>query len=161
MKKIYAIIFLLFFVCGCACVQEPFKAVWGSSTKALNDNRDTATVKMYECFANDCFDKIVGIIKDHEEKAKKKTQIGDEEVEVEEVVKYTLFIQDRKNYLIVVMNIPGSIDTTEVGIFITPLKLKESRVEIVSLSTAAQKTVSKTIFDQLDKTYPEIKELPL
>jgi len=161
MKKSYLFILLLFFMCGCACVQEPFKVVWGSSTKALYDNRDTATVKMYECFANDCFDKIVDIIKNHEAKITKKTQIGDEEVEVEEVSQYNLFIKDRKNYVIVVMNVPGSIDTTEVGIFITPLKLKESKVEIISLSTAAQKTVANMIFEQLDKIYPEIKEIPL
>jgi len=159
MKKQYFIIFALFFFLGCARIQEPFKLVWGSSTKALEDSRATATTKTYECFPNDCFNKIVEILKEKE--TKKIVFISGEDGETKEVIEYGIFIKDPKKRLIVLVGVPGAIDTTEVGIFITPLKLKESKVEIVSLSSAAQKTVSMSVFEQLDKMYSEIKEIPL
>ena len=163
MKKIYVIISLLLFVGGCACVQEPFKAAWGSSTKALEDHRASATMKTYECFPGACFDKVIEIVKGAEKReVKTVTQEVNEDGEV--VVQfegYEIFIKDRKRNCIVIMGVPGSIETTEVGIFITPLKVKEARVEIVSLSSAAQQTVSNFIFTELDKAFSQIVEIPL
>lgn len=106
---------------------------------------------MYECFPGSCFNKVLEIAAEKE---------------------YDPFIKDRKRNFIVVVNtrptaamvesdIQVGGDTTEVGIFITPLKLKEVKVEIVSLSSSAQKRVSDVIFTELDKTFPEIKEIPL
>jgi signal recognition particle GTPase len=140
MKKPYLILLSFFILCGCARIQEAAKVVWGSSTKALEDNRASATVKTYECFPGACFDTMMGIAQEK---------------------KYEVFISERKNNRIVLVGIPGSVDTTEVGIFITALKMKETKIEIVSLSSIAQQTVSIALFGQLDKTYPEIKEIPL
>lgn len=140
MKKQILLIGVLFLFCGCGHLREAAKVVWGSSTKALEDNRASATVKTYECFAGACFDTIVTTAKDK---------------------KYEVFISDRANNRIVVMGVPGGIETTEIGIFITPLKLKESKIEVVSLSSIAQATVSSVLFDALGRTYLEIKEIPL
>lgn len=151
MRKFLLIITSVLFLSGCAHVQEVAKSIWGSSTKALEEARDTATVKMYECFPGACFDKILEIAAKQE---------------------YEPFIKDRKRNIIVVVNTrpmaamvggetPVGADTTEVGIFITPLKLKEVKVEIVSLSSSAQQRVSNVVFSGLDSAFPEIKEIPL
>jgi hypothetical protein len=162
MKKLSFVILFVFFCAGCARVQEPFKIIWGSSTKALEDARPTATVKTYECLSSDCFDKIMEIIK---RKEKKEIRIEQEnrgdDVENIEIQGYETFIKDRKKGLIVVMGVPKSETTTEVGIFITAVKEKETKIEVVSLSSAAQATVSTQIFQELDKAFPPIVEIPL
>ncbi len=151
MRKFLLVTAFIFFLSGCAHVQEVAKSIWGSSTKALEEARGTATVKMYECFPGACFDKILEIAAKNE---------------------YDPFIRDRKRNLIVVVNtriaqivsdndVQVGGDTTEVGIFITPLKLKEVKVEIVSLSSSAQQRVSNVVFSGLDSAFPEIKEIPL
>lgn len=151
MRKSLLFLLAVFFFAGCAHVQEVAKSIWGSSTKALEDARGTATTKMYECFPGSCFDKVLEIASENE---------------------YDPFIRDRKRHLIVVVHtrvveavsdsdVQVGGDTTEVGIFITPLKLKEVKVEIVSLSSSAQQRVSNAIFSELDKAFPEIKEIPL
>ncbi|MCX5681977.1 MAG: hypothetical protein NT079_06915 [Candidatus Omnitrophica bacterium] len=76
--------------------------------------------------------------------------------EIVEVKGYEIFIKDRKKDLIVVVGVPGSETTTEVGIFLTPSNKTETKVEVVSLSSAAQQTVSSYIFKELDKAYPPI-----
>jgi len=161
MKKIYFLFLISIFIFGCAAVQEPVKLLWGSSIKALENNRDSATVKAYECSKDACFDKIIKAIK-----AEEKREIqGTEEVkgtkEIVQVAGYEIFIQERKKGLIVVMGVPKSETTTEVGIFLTQSIDKETKVEIVSLSSAAQKIVSDYIFKELDKSYSAIIEKSL
>lgn len=167
MKKQYFLILSFFFLLGCAHVIEtaiePVKVVWGSSTKALEDSRDTATVKTYACLPSACFDKVLEIIKGKETKEIKGTLEVNKTTEILVVKGYEIFIKDRKKNLIVVMGVPKSETTTEVGIFVTALKgkEKETKVEVVSLSSAAQATVSREIFQELDKAYPPIVKIPL
>lgn len=169
MKKFIFFIFLPFFVLGCATVQEPFKAIWGSSTKALEDNRGSATVKAYQSSYSDCFDKVLDIIHSREKSEIKREVTADNPeavgiggtAEVIEVAGYEIFINDKKKGLIVVMGVPKSTNTTEVGIFITALNTSETKIEIVSLSSAAQKIVSDEIFKELDKVYSAVVEKSL
>jgi hypothetical protein len=161
MKKQFFVIMVLFFFCGCARLQEPFKAVWGSSTKALEDNRANATMKTYECFPGACFDKVIEVVQGAEKSKATTAQKVGLSGELLPDSEFKVFIKDRKKNCIVVMGVPGSVDTTEVGIFITPLQLKEARVEVVSLSSVAQQTVSNLIFQELDKAFSQIVEIPL
>jgi len=160
MKKIYFLILIVLFLTGCASVQEPLKVVWGSSTKALEDNRVSATTKTYSCSASAGFDKVLAIIKSREKHdirtSEEKEGTGTKEVI--EVAGYEIFIQDRDKGLIVVMGVPKSETTTEVGIFITGISANETKIEVVSLSSAAQKTVSDHIFKELDKVYSPVEE---
>lgn len=169
MKKLTLFIFLSFFALGCATIQEPFKAIWGSSTKALEDNRGSATVKAYQSSYSDCFDKVLEVIHSREKSEIKRevTEDNPEAVgiggtaEVVEVAGYEIFINDKKKGVIVVIGVPKSINTTEVGIFITALSASETKMEIVSLSSAAQQIVSDEIFEELDKVYSAVVEKSL
>lgn len=156
MRKIYFFILIVFFFAGCASVQEPFKAVWGSSTKALEDYRGTATIKDFKCSSGDCFDAIVKAIKVQEKKEIKGEDTLHGTTEMIEVAGYEIFIQDKKKGLIVVMGVPKSETTTEVGIFVTGVTSDETKIEVVSLSSAAQKIASDHIFTELSKVYPVV-----
>lgn len=159
MKRPYLLCFLfLSFLVGCARLHEGAKAVWGSSTKALEDSRADATVKNYDCSADACFDTLVGIIRRGDQK-----EAGTKEKVVKQGVVlaspgYEIFLNDRKKRQLIVMGVPGSVDTTEVGIFVSPGATRGSKVEIVSLSPGAQETVSAALLNELGKVFPEITE---
>jgi len=145
-NKILFVILAVTLLSGCARLKETGKVLWGSSTKALEEQRSTATTKTYRCFFPECFDAVASILEENE---------------------YTIFIQSSKKKLIVVMNTAqkfppnedgeAGVNTTEIGIFFEPLQLKEIRVEVVSLSTSAQEAASEKIFSALDKIYPIAK----
>ena len=64
-----------------------------------------------------------------------------------------LFLQDKARRHIVVMGVPTSIDTTEVGIFFEPAGDGLTRVEISSLSTNAKTRAAELIFPELEKFF--------
>ncbi len=134
MKNKYLFILFCFIFLGCARILDTPKVIWGSSTRALENYRDTASVKSYNTFLNISFDEVLEIA-------------NDEELEV--------FINDFKKGVIVLMHIPGSGKTTEVGVFFTSLRVKETKIEIVSLSSIAQKTAADLIFSELDKSFSQ------
>ena len=136
MKKHYftfSLVCLLFL--GCATVSEPFKKTWGSSTKALEEARPRAAVKNFGCGWKECFDKVL---------------------EVAKLRNLTVFISDPKKPLIVLMGIPGSINTTEVGIFFSEPETGKAKLEIVSLSPTAQEATAKLLSKELTKTFSEL-----
>ncbi|MGL4854844.1 MAG: hypothetical protein ACRC37_06290 [Lentisphaeria bacterium] len=49
----------------------------------------------------------------------------------------------------IVMNVPGAIDTTDVGVFITSQSEKEVLVQVASLNRSAQAIVAEKIFSNL------------
>jgi hypothetical protein len=53
------------------------------------------------------------------------------------------------------MNIPGVVDTTEVGVFLTRLPKGQEgvRVELTSRSSPAKKTVAKLLFPELSEKF--------
>lgn len=115
---------------------EVSKVIWGSSTKALEDARLKAAVKTYPVAPKECFDEILKI-----------AQEGSLEV----------FIKDRKKNLIVLMHIPGSIETTEAGVFLNEVETTKTKLEIVSLSPDTQEKTAEIIFSHFNKAYSEVK----
>lgn len=115
---------------------EPFRVLWGSSTRALEEARDQAISKTYNCDFDACYDAVLEIVKER---------------------KYVLFVKERSNKRLVVMGIPGNVDTTEAGIFFRELKGSEVQIEVSSLSSTAKERVAQAVFDELDKKFEEQK----
>ncbi len=130
MKNKFLFLILCFSLIGCSHVMEIPKTIWGSSTRALENYRHTATVKGYPLTLEECFDSILLIAAESE---------------------LDIFIQDRKRNIIVLMGFEGVTDTTEVGIFLTAISINETKFEIVSLSSIAQATAADLIFLQLNE----------
>lgn len=65
---------------------------------------------------------------------------------------YIVFFHDRQEQHVVVVGVPGSVDSTEVGIFFenTP---RGVQVEIASLSSHAKRTVSASVFKALTEKF--------
>jgi len=121
-------------ILGCAKIKEFPRILWGSSTKALDEARHRGVSKNYNCNIELCFEDVL-------ELAKK------EGLEI--------YIKDHKRWLIVVMGLKDSIETTEVGLFFSAIGSKETKIEVVSLSDSAQKTAATMFFKGLDKIYSE------
>ncbi|MFH1359451.1 MAG: hypothetical protein ABIJ41_00245 [Candidatus Omnitrophota bacterium] len=121
---------------GCAHITEFTKKLWGSSTEALEEARIDAERRIFQCKDLDCFDQVL--------------QIAEEE-------ELTVFIQDRKKSMIVLMGIPEVIDTTEIGVFFLGLGETETKVEISSLSQNAKNKASDLIFMRLAESFKEIR----
>ena len=111
---------------------ETAKTIWGSSTRALEEARKDALRKTYETNFTECFDAVLTIADDAD---------------------YLVFIKDRNKRHLVVMGIPGNVDTTEVGIFFAELEGLKTEVEITSLSTTAKEKVAAVVFENLDKKF--------
>ena len=134
MKRILSplVIVCIFFFNGCAQVMEPFKTVWGSSTRALEHARDEAISKTYSCSFDIGYDAVRNIVKQEE---------------------YVIFIDDREKKHIVVMGIKGNVNTTEVGIFFDIMEAFKTKIDISSLSSSAKEKAAQVIFDGLDKKF--------
>ncbi len=110
------------------------KIILGNSTKALEEARGRAVSKVYQCAPGECFDKVAEIAKD-------------KSLEV--------FIRNKQKMQIVLMDLPGTINTTEVGVFFAPVDEKKTKVEIVSLSLSTQETAANLIFPDLKMSFSE------
>ena len=120
---------------GCARLTEVSKAVWGSSTKALEESRVDALGRTYQCGYDNCFEEVLKIAKDNH---------------------WTVFINEKKRSRIVLMGIPDSISTTEVGVFFLVFGPQETKLEVASLSPQAKRTAAEIIFTGISKAYEEI-----
>ncbi len=122
------ITFLLLFA-GCGSLQDSPKSFVGSSTRVLEAGRSDSIYQVYPSDMPRCFDAVVQIAaKNH----------------------YYIFSQDQARGLVVLLNIPGCVDTTEVGVFLTELPAGEGiRVELSSRSTPAKRAVAKVLFSEL------------
>ncbi len=128
----FVIFSLILVSSGCVVVnggQEAVKTVWGSSTRALEKARASASTKVYDKGYWDVFRAAV--------KAAGKKD-------------YTIFKRDEVKGYMVIMNIRGSVNTTEVGVFFVELGETQTRVEISSLSTNARRIAAKNLFHLLD-----------
>jgi len=126
---------MLFFVSGCASVEETAKTIWGSSTRALNEARSEALTKT---FSRGYWEVLRMVVTTAE-----KTHLY-------------VFKKDTIRGEIILMKVPGCVDTTEVGIFIVEISDNESRVEISSLSTRAKRAVARLIFKGLDVAFTPV-----
>lgn len=162
----------MFAAAGCASVQETSKVIWGSSTRALEDARPSAAKKTFSCSYDECFDAVLlyaeqgteVILGSPEATERADYRTSDPNVtapEARPVVKrknFDIFIKDRVNQRIVLMGVPGAVDTTEVGVFFTEVDGKGTRLEITSLSTAAKVKAAEMVFPELGKMFKEITE---
>lgn len=133
MKKEYFLIVMVagvLTVSGCAKIMEPPRMIWGSSTKALEDARGTGVIREFACAFDDCFGDVIAIAKDNF---------------------WEIFIQEKQKGTIIVVGIEGSVDTTEVGIFLTSQDEEKAQLEVVSLSPLAQEAASEALFSALEK----------
>ncbi|MBU0468546.1 MAG: hypothetical protein KKD07_06720 [Candidatus Omnitrophica bacterium] len=144
MKKLLLIILLVVFS-GCAQVTETAKVVLGTSTEALEAGRAEAIKKTYSCSYQECFYAVLSLARN-------------EELEPMSEKKYFEVFSKKidKDYL-VVMGIPGNVDTTEVGIFFSRRSLKAVEIEISSRSNSAKRKVSRAVFKELDMRFSVIE----
>lgn len=167
-------------VTGCAKLEraaEPLKVIWGSSTRALQNARRDAIKKNFQCSPDECFAAVLKLTEpppkpkyEDPEKVKKEAPqpllsvgFGKKETEVEgedPAVKdeqskrnyLELFIKDADQRFVIVMGIPGCVNTTEVGIFVTSLE-QGAAIEISSLSTIAKIKAAEIVFEELQKSF--------
>ena len=131
------IVLIVTFTFGCARIQEIPKAIWGSSTRALEKKLESDSVsKVYECELDQCFDEVIRITQDN----------GLE-----------VFIQNRTKNHIVIMGFEGNIATTEAGIFFEPADYTKTKISITSLSPSVQEMTVDLFFPALMNVFPEIK----
>ena len=115
---------------GCASIHEVGKTLWGSSIRELQKHRTDAITKTYNKGFWDCVQASLAVIDKN---------------------KYTVFQKDEVNGYIVIMGIPGYVNTTEVGIFFVELAENQTRIELSSLSTNAKRAAAKALFKGLDE----------
>ena len=142
---------------GCARLMDTPKVIWGSSTRALEEARIDAVSKTYRCSYNDCFDAVLALQLDKKNAKPEVTENEDFIVEKPPKGYFDVFIKNRKKGHIVVVGIPGSVDTTEVGIFFSQPTLTSVKIEVSSLSTSAKLNVSERVFQELDLQFSEYK----
>ena len=123
----------LFLVCvllaGCASVLDSPRSLLGVSTRDLELRRSQAVYKTLSCSPTDAFDAIEAFA---------------------EANKYLVFRKDRGALVLVLMRIPGAVDTTEVGVFLVPLDEGRSvRIEVSSRSSFARRVVAQNLFAHL------------
>ena len=136
MKKIQYLILsaLIIFMGGCARTAELSKVLWGSSTKALEDARVESVSRIYQCGYDDCFNEVLKVAKEE---------------------KLEVFIKDKPRSRIVLMHVPKSTNTTEVGVFFLGFGPQETKLEVASLSYSARDEAAKILFSKLGEAYPE------
>ncbi len=119
------------FISACSPV-EIAKTVWGSSTRALEKSRIDAVTKTYDKSYWETLRATIDVI----------AKQG-----------WTVFKKDEVQGYVVLVGIPGSVDTTEVGVFVVELSPTQARIEIASLSTTAKRMVSKRLFHGVDVAF--------
>ena len=172
--SVLTIIFFLMSVSSCSQVTEITKTLWGSSTRALEEARQEAISKTYQCSYAECFEAVLRLgqtfAKSEEEKALLEKEPKKDEasskpavpgmVPIDQKGSLIIFIQNKEKGHIVFVGIPGSVNTTEVGVFFVPGKDNTVRLEISSLSTNAKKKTAELIFAELDKQFKEVPKAP-
>ena len=156
---IFVLLFGVFSLNGCAYIMDIPKNIWGSSTLALENARVDALQKEFKCEFNACFDAVLSLTKAYVPPKTIEEEDEEEEEEREDTISvfngFMLFLKDRAKKHIVVMGVPKTIRTTEVGIFFTELD-NAVRVEVSSLSDNAKRIAAEIIFKALGKRYEEI-----
>jgi hypothetical protein len=139
LNRIYGLCVLLLVpvvLAGCSQSVEVARKVWGSSTRTLENERVRAVRDVYRCEYDECYNLVrnLGILSD----GGKKTDGP-----------YKIFQENYKNGVVVVMGVPGNVDTTEVGIFLFRVKVDETSVEVTSLSRSAKRKVAEAIRQEM------------
>jgi len=158
------IIFVLSVLMGCAQTKEVARTIWGSSTRVLERERINAVTRVYDCSFDACFDTVVQIEQDRASKEENiEVDVSDSAVkgktldEVTERKRFTVFMKNRTKKYVVVVGIPGAVDTTEVGIFFTYVDPNSTQIDLSSLSSHAKRIAAEIVFQELDQFFQEVK----
>ncbi len=143
MRWVGKYVVLVVLLSGCSFVQECGKTLWGSSTRALEKARDQALAQRFRCSLEDCYETALELTGSSED-------FGPEQVT------FQLFLERRRENFFVVMGIPGSVDTTEAGVFFVPVNDSEVRVEVSSLSSNAKARVAEAVFAYLSERFKTV-----
>ncbi len=136
-KNIYLLIPIL--IVGCVTPQEGVRRFAGRSVAHFEKYRDNAISQDISCQASECFNVILAIGGNRSEQPRLEKH-------------FEVFQANKRQGFIVFYGIPGQVDTTEVAVFIVP-EGSQSRVQVVSLSSAAQEKVAKVVFEELKKNF--------
>ena len=129
---IFVFFLLLPLFTGCATLKELPKKIWGSSTQALEQARAEGVSNTFSLDYETSFNKVIEILKKMD---------------------CYIHIKNKKRHLIVAMKFQGPDDTTEVGIFFTPLEKVAPK-----LRDGKNRENSLTGFTEKD---PEVTEIEL
>ncbi|MFA5261049.1 MAG: hypothetical protein WC450_07475 [Candidatus Omnitrophota bacterium] len=155
MKKHFCFCVMSFLLClwGCTPIQETGKTLWGSSTRALEKARGEALIREFECSLEDCYNTALELTRGQqtvpslpEDSYSEKTQET-----------FVLFLEKRREHFFIVMGIPGSVNTTEAGVFFTSIRENIVQVEISSLSSYAKNRVADVVFAYLARRFESAK----
>ena len=171
-QKWFLLLVLLF--SGCTAIQESAKVVWGSSTRALEKVRPDALRLTVQATPKQCFDAVVAMVdrtakdqearalltKEEKDPAATVTSQPSESMELEPISTLNVFIKDPRRNILVLMGIPGSINTTEVGVFFSPAEEGATLVEVASLSKRAKAKAAEMLFTELQKSFSVVSPKP-
>ena len=133
MKKIFLVLLSVFIFAGCSTVKDVSRNFMGVSTNDLEAGKADSIYQVYSCGMEECFQAVTDVARKN---------------------KYYTFMKDELRGFIVVMNIPGCVDTTEVGVFFTELsKQRGVKIELSSRSSPAKKVVAKVLFSELNDRF--------
>ena len=140
MNKIIIVIISCIYISGCAWVVDFPRTAWGSSIRVLSDKRSDAETQTFSCKKEVCFEIVEALTLPH--------GVKDENDD-----KFVLFANDPRGRYLIVMDVPGSVNTTEVGIFFDELEAGQTKVDISSLSSRAKQAVAEIVFTKLSEGY--------
>ena len=129
---IFSVIGFCFILTGCASIKSVSQNIWGSSITHLETARVDSLYKTIPCEYQECYDAIKVMLDEGS---------------------YTVFQERPAKGLLVIMGVQEALNTTEVGIFLTPLSSEETEIEVASLSTPAKKTFAEVLFTYLDNEF--------
>ena len=130
MKKMFLLFCMVAVLAGCSTLGEVPANIAGVSIRNLEKARVDSIYQVYPCDLSACFSAVL---------------------EVAEKNQYYIFSKNEDKGVIVLMNVPGYVDTTEVGVFFSPeLKGQGVRVELSSRSTPVKRDVAKVLFSELN-----------
>jgi hypothetical protein len=137
LRKLFAVavVFVVFFLTGCASLKEGMKGFSGVSTKVLEDGRKDALVKVFDYDYAQCNTKVLAVLDD---------------------LKAYIYAKDAFDHMIAVY--VSEKDTTPVGIFLKTIDANKTQVEISSPSTYAKEWMAFKIFSALDESLKKQKK---
>ncbi len=133
MKNRCLLLFFILVSCGCSTLSDAPRNIVGFSTKEMEDARGQSVYQSYDCQSSQCFSAVVEVMEEN---------------------KIKIFSRDEKRGLIVLMGVPGVVDTTEVGVFFSQIaQEKVVKVEVASRSAPAKRKVARLIFSKLSAAF--------
>lgn len=139
MKLIIILIFISIISPGCSWVADFPKTAWGSSIRVLSEKRSEAESAVFGCSRDTCFDHVLDMTIVFGAGKEKEDQ------------KYVLFAKAPDRSFIVVMGVPGGVDTTEVGVFFDTMPDGQTQIQVSSLSSRAKMSVADAVFEKLSQ----------